>query len=257
MFDVWNESAPFRMGVYDATSKQMLTIGLIEKHLIPEDKFGFVLLSETPVELRGNKTIFGGKNWSIYVNPSVASGKWYVLPSLKRENGRVLCDRMIIVEDAWMSESYLKQFRQAKLNLPPEFADISGIQVCNVSSGKDGALTDDSAVFGWALAEEWDSSKPFRMGLYDNDSKKMLVTGFIPPEKVPADGKYHYCELPFEAMALGRRVTLFGGYKWHINLILAYPQHIPENAAWKIVVSLKNEQTRMLFDRAFLMPAMK
>ncbi len=253
-----NDKKPFSIGFYDnLTKKSGISKSITESEISP-DIYTFYKLGK--ITLTPNCRIWGG-NWLIVVNlghlysidePSAEydayislkfEGTAYSAASKNKQN-QVLCDRVVLIKK--LSSDALASGAldvQPSTPLPQEFKDIPAAQLRQINPNSPVRLPekmlvkDNNAAWGEANFELSDK-KLFRIGFYDNQSKKSGISKSINESEIHPD-TYKFYRLG--NIKLSPSCIIWGG-SWliSVNLNHLYSKSEPDTE-YEAYVSLKFE----------------
>lgn len=150
--------------------------------------------------------------------------------------------------------------RGKELPLPKEFSSVKDVTVISASENAKTVVPMKDANSGLAYLEKRMPGKPFRMGLYDRGSKKVLLS------KVFDEGTLHSSKFDFRLLndkpvSLTPSTILYGG-SWMLNYNVGAECVQRDNAEslerkFYIFVSLKEINGQIYSDRVYVVPADK
>ncbi len=99
--EIWDGKAKFNMGIYGRVRKKYGYTRRLAANEVPVDgKYHLICLNKTPSSLEADDTLFGGR-WVLIFrvgDKAVKGAKYQIWLSLKRDNGKVLCSGVYLVE---------------------------------------------------------------------------------------------------------------------------------------------------------------
>ncbi len=96
----WNGQTAFRVGIYDTKAKKYNSVRLLKASEIPVDgKFHLVKFNASPIKVTASSSLFGGRWAMLFFLGAKAdvNTDYTIYMSLKREDNRLLCDRVIML----------------------------------------------------------------------------------------------------------------------------------------------------------------
>ena len=98
--EVWDGKTVFRIGLYHGATKKYSSTKVLKASEVPADgKYHLVKLTRTPDTITSNTVFFGGK-WTLAFQlgkDAVPGQKYHIFVSLKREENRLLGDKVVLV----------------------------------------------------------------------------------------------------------------------------------------------------------------
>lgn len=251
----------FQLGIYcEVTKKNLARRVLLKKDLPQDEKYHFYRIGR--VNLSKRTTFFAHRSWAmqqnlnkfynaddakknlveVYVSVKF-TGPAYVKNSTK-ENG-IFIDRIVLLHVGLPS-------RKAADNPLPE--SLQGKMICDLSSGEF-IIRRDVAKGGLKMSDDPEAAggkammlgekagkpdfhkKPFRMGVYNNSTKKNLVYKQLQPGEIAKDEKYHL--VPMGKTKLVPNIFFWGHSSWLMQQNLNDIAKITDENVCEVLVSIK------------------